>query len=194
MKYPSDNFYEGHSLSNDLNHSGKDEFVLASKRLRGLGIPPTDKSIQLSLDVIQQIHQFIIKNGRKEQDAVQTYFDRQIMTGDVLPIDINLAQHTFEQIMQMVDPYVTAGIVGSSVLGFVIKMKKFVKKMRTKDIVDKQTKKIIEKMLKKEGDQILKKVVKLKTMNNKKISNDTRKIKKKTNPSKSVKRNKIKKR
>lgn len=177
MRYPSDNFYQGHSLSLDLNHSGKDEFDLASKRLKRLGITPTPHLTNLSLDIIRQIHQFTVKNGKKEQLTIQRYIDRQRLTGDVLPIDITLAQHIFENLMNACVPYVTAGNIITGAYGLAVKIKQALKKIRTNDPVEKETKKIMKKILKKESDRIIKKIIRLqiKAVKNKPRKTRTRK-------------------
>lgn len=189
MRYPADNFYHGHSLSFDLNRTGKDEFRTMQNLLKESGIKPTPNATCLSLELIRIIHQYITKYGKGMTANYLKYLNKNQITGSPIPADISLAYHSFEHLMSYLDPYVTIDVIGGNVLIFSRKICGFLRRKKPQDPLDKEAKKVIEKIVKKETTKIFKKLSELQseikpsqTKNRKKvrkISSHKRKVTKK---------------
>lgn len=192
MRYPSDNFYRGYSLSFDLDRSGKQEFEIASTRLRKLGITPNPQLTQLSLVTIRDIHNFVSKYGKTEQKAILEYYKKKKITGNVIPIDITLAYESFQQLINAVSPFVEASQAGLLIYQFVKKIKNVIRRQKTTDEVEKQTKKVLTKVIKNDhNNRIIKNVINI-TIKNNNTKTKSRKIKKITRKDSTRKRAKLK--
>jgi len=184
MRYPSDNFYKGHSLSFDLNRSGKDEFQIIQNQLKELGINPTPRVTILTLDLIQLIQYYVVKDGTKETARYLKHLKQNQITGTPVPVDISLAYHAFERLAHYFDPYVTMEVVGGNFLIFSKKILGLIRKNKAKKPLDVEAERVIKKIVKKETNKILKKVVELQTEIQYTSSKNGKKIKKHTKPQK----------
>lgn len=152
IKYPKDNFYDGYSLGADINRSGREHYQHIKKQLSKSGIKTTTKTIDLSLNTIQLIHKNVRKHARIEQKQRIVSLRKKKIVGDVIPIDITLADEVFRMLMDKIDPYVMAGFL---LLGFKEKILLLLNKLKIKNIFDKQTKNTAKKIILNDKDNLI---------------------------------------
>lgn len=150
--YSKDNFYTGYSLGADVNRSGKEHFQYVKQQLSKSKIKTTSVNVEISLNTIQLIHKNIRKYAKVEQNQRVTSLRQKKIVGDVIPIDVALADEVFRMLMDGIDPYITAGLL---LLGFKEKILIALNKLKTKDIFDKQTKNAAKKVLQNDEDDII---------------------------------------
>lgn len=182
ITYPKDNFYVGYSLGVDINRSGKDHYDYVKQQLGKSKIKTTAKIVDISLETIQLIHKNVKKHAKTEQNQRIVSLRKKKIVGDVIPIDVTLADEVFRMLMDRIDPYVVAGLL---LLGLKGKILFILNKLKTKDLFDRQTKNAAKKvLLNDKNDLILKNIIEIH------IHNDQVKKKKRT---KSKKKSKTKK-
>ncbi|MEX0640913.1 MAG: hypothetical protein WEB28_02915 [Nitrosopumilaceae archaeon] len=155
MRYPSDNFYHGHSLSFELGRSGKREYQLTRQRLVELGLKPTPQTIHLSLQTIRQIHNKIRKDGKNEQKKILDYKRKKKLTGDVIPIDLTLAYDSFNQIVSKLLPYIVMGNFALGSYQILRQLKQILNEKKSKNPIDKQIQKMVNKIVTKDTKKII---------------------------------------
>lgn len=164
MRYPSDNFYHGHSLTMDLNHSGRDEYDIMKSNLEKFGIAPSAKQIESSLDTLQLIYNSALKFGKIYQKKRLMFIRKNKLTSGSIPIDISLANDVFKFLMENIDPYYTAILL---VLGLKNKLLSLIKKIKTNDPLDLQTKNLVKIIIENDNkDIIIKKILEIHIINN----------------------------
>lgn len=149
IKYPQDNFYAGHSLV-DLNRTGKDEYNLARKKLRKFNLTANSETIGIALNAKSAIHRHINRNCSSELASIQKYEKKHRIAGSVVPADIYLAEMALDFLL---DNYEwICGAVLSNLTGAVIKL---LKKVKSKNVYDKQIRQIVEKLIKKDSNKVI---------------------------------------